>query len=72
MATRPQNRSVDQIRSARDRSHALSDERAAKDTAHLDRVLFLADGHIVDEIAEPTAERVLDRMKSFDAAGHVT
>jgi len=31
----PQNRSVDQIRSARDRSLALSDERAAKDTAHL-------------------------------------
>ena len=30
------------------------------------------DGHIVDEIAEPTAERVLDRMKSFDAAGHAT
>jgi len=31
-----------------------------------DRVLFLADGRIVDEMAEPTAERVLDRMKSFD------
>ena len=31
----PQNRSVDQIRSARERSLALSDERAAKDTAHL-------------------------------------
>ena len=33
----PQNRSVDQIRSARDRSLALSDERAANDTAHLDQ-----------------------------------
>ena len=33
----PQNRSVDQIRAARDRSLALSDERAAKDTAHLGR-----------------------------------
>jgi putative ABC transport system ATP-binding protein len=30
-----------------------------------DRVVFLADGHIVDEILEPTADRVLDRMKSL-------
>ena len=30
-----------------------------------DRVLFLADGRIVDEMAAPTAERVLDRMKRF-------
>jgi putative ABC transport system ATP-binding protein len=30
-----------------------------------DRVLFLADGRIVDEMLEPTAERVLDRMKRF-------
>ena len=29
------------------------------------RVLFLADGAIVDEMADPTAERVLDRMKRF-------
>ena len=34
---------------------------------YADRVLFLADGRIVDEMTEPTAERVLDRMKSFDA-----
>jgi len=33
--------------------------------AHADRVLFLADGHIVDEMSHPTAERVLDRMKRF-------
>jgi putative ABC transport system ATP-binding protein len=32
-----------------------------------DRVLFLADGRIVDEMAEPTAQRVLDRMKTLDA-----
>jgi hypothetical protein len=25
--------------------------------------VFLADGRIVDEMVEPTAERVLDRMK---------
>jgi putative ABC transport system ATP-binding protein len=32
--------------------------------SYSDRVLFLADGRIVDEI-EPSAERVLDRMKRF-------
>jgi putative ABC transport system ATP-binding protein len=32
-------------------------------------VLFLADGRIVDEMAAPTADRVLERMKAFDAAG---
>ncbi len=30
-----------------------------------DRALFLADGRIVDEMHEPTAERVLDRLKQF-------
>ena len=33
---------------------------------YADRVLFLADGKIVDEMTEPTADRVLDRMKGFD------
>jgi putative ABC transport system ATP-binding protein len=33
--------------------------------SYADRVIFLADGRIVDEMAEPTAERVLDRMKRF-------
>jgi putative ABC transport system ATP-binding protein len=33
--------------------------------SYSDNVLFLADGRIVDEMAEPTAERVLDRMKQF-------
>ena len=33
--------------------------------AYADRVLFLADGRIVDEMHDPTAERVLDRMKQF-------
>ena len=28
-------------------------------------VLFLEDGAIVDEMDDPTAERVLDRMKRF-------
>jgi putative ABC transport system ATP-binding protein len=30
-----------------------------------DRVVFLADGRIVDEMVEPTFDRVLDRMKRF-------
>src|SRR5436190_2124482 len=34
--------------------------------AYADRVLFLADGRIVDEMADPTAELVLDRMKKFE------
>ena len=33
--------------------------------SYADRVLFLADGQIVDEMSEPTPERVLDRLKSF-------
>ena len=36
---------------------------------YADRVLFLADGRIVDELAHPTAENVLERMKSFELAG---
>jgi putative ABC transport system ATP-binding protein len=32
---------------------------------YADRVLFLADGSIVDEMSHPTSERVLDRMKQF-------
>ncbi|WP_404869840.1 ABC transporter ATP-binding protein [Kitasatospora griseola] len=34
--------------------------------AYADTVLFLADGRLVDTMQEPTAERVLDRMKAFD------
>lgn len=33
------------------------------------RVIFLADGHIVDDMDDPTADRVLERMKGFDAKG---
>ena len=33
--------------------------------SYADRVVFLADGRIVDEIQHPTAETVLDRMKTF-------
>jgi putative ABC transport system ATP-binding protein len=33
--------------------------------SYADRVVFLADGRIVDELLDPTPESVLDRMKSF-------
>ena len=33
--------------------------------SYADRVVFLADGKVVDEMLQPTAERVLDRMKHF-------
>jgi putative ABC transport system ATP-binding protein len=36
---------------------------------YADRVLFLADGRIVDEMTEPTSDRVLERMKGFEIAG---
>jgi putative ABC transport system ATP-binding protein len=34
--------------------------------AYADHVLFLGDGKIVDEMADPTATKVLDRMKALD------
>jgi putative ABC transport system ATP-binding protein len=34
--------------------------------SHSHNVLFLEDGQIVDEMASPTADRVLDRMKQFE------
>jgi putative ABC transport system ATP-binding protein len=38
--------------------------------SYAQRVVFLADGRIVDEMRDPTAERVLDRMKRFDIEGN--
>ncbi|HEY9408181.1 MAG TPA: ABC transporter ATP-binding protein [Jiangellaceae bacterium] len=40
--------------------------------AYADRVVFLGDGRIVDEMTEPTADRVLERMKGFDPVGQVS
>ncbi|MFJ3876020.1 ABC transporter ATP-binding protein [Streptomyces sp. NPDC090077] len=37
--------------------------------AHADRVVFLADGRLVDELREPTSGAVLDRMLAFEAQG---
>jgi putative ABC transport system ATP-binding protein len=33
-----------------------------------DRVLFLADGRVVDQLDAPTAAAVLDRMKGLEVA----
>ncbi len=35
--------------------------------SYADRVIFLADGQIVEELENPTAESVLERMKAFEA-----
>ncbi|MFB7196978.1 ABC transporter ATP-binding protein [Streptomyces sp. NPDC056240] len=40
--------------------------------AYADRVIFLADGRVVDEVYAPTAESVLDRMKQLDAKGRTS
>jgi putative ABC transport system ATP-binding protein len=36
--------------------------------SYADRVIFIADGRVVDEMVDPTAELVLQRMKPLDAA----
>ena len=36
--------------------------------AYATRVVFLADGRIVDELHDPTAEQILDRLKAFGDA----
>jgi putative ABC transport system ATP-binding protein len=38
------------------------DPRAA---SYADRIVFLADGRVVDEMEHPTADLVLERMKRF-------
>jgi putative ABC transport system ATP-binding protein len=39
--------------------------------SYADRVIFLADGRIVDELTKPTAETVLDTMKRLDTLAGV-
>ncbi|MDH4172051.1 MAG: ABC transporter ATP-binding protein [Acidimicrobiia bacterium] len=34
--------------------------------AYADRVVFLADGHVVDEMHDPTSVRLLDRLRQFE------
>jgi putative ABC transport system ATP-binding protein len=54
-------------RSARDLGQTIvmvtHDASAA---AFADRVVFLADGREIDEMADPTADRILDRMKHLE------
>ena len=33
--------------------------------SYADRVIFLTDGHVVDELLAPTADAVLDHMKNL-------
>jgi putative ABC transport system ATP-binding protein len=33
--------------------------------SYADRIIFLVDGHVVNEMLEPTADRVLDLMKNL-------
>jgi putative ABC transport system ATP-binding protein len=40
--------------------------------SYADRVVFLADGRVVDELANPTAEAVLDKLKQLDVAAGLT
>ncbi|MGW1226957.1 ABC transporter ATP-binding protein [Streptomyces sp. NPDC001515] len=40
--------------------------------SYADRVVFLADGAIVDQMPHPTADKVLDRMKAFDTKGRTS
>ncbi|MGI5350834.1 ABC transporter ATP-binding protein [Streptomyces sp. CA-250714] len=37
--------------------------------AHADEVVFLADGRLAGRMQQPTAERVLDQLKSYDRMG---
>jgi putative ABC transport system ATP-binding protein len=39
----------------------------ANAASYADRVVFLDDGQIVDRMTDPTAEKILDRMKSLGA-----
>ncbi len=38
----------------------------ANASAFADRAVFLADGRVVDELSAPTADRILDRIKSLE------
>jgi putative ABC transport system ATP-binding protein len=39
----------------------------ANAASYADRIVFLGDGHVVDEMRDPTPERILDRLKSLEA-----
>ncbi|AXE24583.1 ABC transporter ATP-binding protein [Streptomyces globosus] len=39
---------------------------------YADRVVFLCDGRLVDEMTRPTPDRVLDRMKAFETSSRTS
>ncbi len=39
----------------------------ANAASYADRIVFLGDGHVVDEMRDPTPDRILDRLKSLEA-----
>ena len=47
-------------------SDRTTEQHDAHAAAYADRVLFLADGRLVAETRNPTAESVLDTMKQLD------
>jgi putative ABC transport system ATP-binding protein len=38
----------------------------AQAASFADRIVFLGDGLVVDEMLDPTAERILDRLKALE------
>jgi putative ABC transport system ATP-binding protein len=40
--------------------------------AYADRVVFLADGRLVDELYQPSSEAVLDFMRQFPGGGNTS
>ncbi len=47
---------------------ASTGNTSASAAAYASRVVFLADGRIVDELHDPSAEQILDRLKAFGDA----
>ncbi len=39
----------------------------ANAASYADRIVFLADGLVVDEMLEPNTEKILDRLKAMEA-----
>ena len=44
----------------------LAASHDASAASFADRIVFLGDGKVVDEMLDPTTERVLDRLKSLE------
>ncbi len=57
--------SLDMNRLSELAAEVIGEDEAERTVRRLRRLMFLADGRIVDEIHDPTADRVLDRIKSL-------